>query len=541
VRGLLSVHPFEPESGFACFIQDHPFFAAIWNFSDGVSTALFGGGRTPITILWTAALTGIALGIRYNRRRLLNRHGLQTYYGLRFIGGTDPWRQMVLLTMAAAVFLSSNPQAAYAGTPVYDPVFYYYHPDNLGSSQLMTDRDGDVVQHYGYSPFGRENYKNNALAFPVSSRYTGQTLDEDTGLYYYGERHYDPSLARFIQADSIVPDPGSSQAFNRYAYCCNNPLVYTDPTGNFLVNPGFSIGQSVSAGLDYASSSYTWDLHSGDSFGWSSGSGSSSVWMSSENSWLTGAPSAGGPLISGWSTENGWSFSEPWFYGRHSYGGGDGDSGGGFNYFSALLIPTGPGEFFETLDDYRADVGRHTVQSMLNGAQFLQDSVIGTWDMFLTDSPNDWLRFNSPQWARGLVDEQSTLSYQFERVVFTAGAGLVASRLGGVVTRGSGAMPGATRPTFGPGPYAGESIPARSRAQVFTPAERAAINRIGQRTGCHTCGVKIPGTKSSNFVPDHQPVSALTPPTTPQQLYPQCIDCSRVQGLGVARQLKGNP
>jgi RHS repeat-associated protein len=127
------------------------------------------------------------------------------------------------------------PTAAYAGpgTPDYDPVFYYYHPDHLGSSQLMTDRDGDVVQQYGYSPFGREDYKNNTLAFSVSNRYTGQTLDEETGLYYCGARYYDPELARFIQADSTVPDPEFSQAYNRYAYCYNNPLKFSDPTGQF--------------------------------------------------------------------------------------------------------------------------------------------------------------------------------------------------------------------------------------------------------------------------------------------------------------------
>jgi RHS repeat-associated protein len=145
----------------------------------------------------------------------------------------DPWRQMVLLCLAASVFLSSNPQAVYAGTPDYDPVFYYYHPDHLGSSQLMTDRDGDVVQHYGYSPFGRENYRNNTYAFSVSNRYTGQQLDEDTGLYYYGARYYDPELARFIQADSTIPDPEFSQAYNRYAYVYNNPLKFSDPTGQF--------------------------------------------------------------------------------------------------------------------------------------------------------------------------------------------------------------------------------------------------------------------------------------------------------------------
>jgi len=153
-----------------------------------------------------------------NRRRLRERYGRRSCYGLRAFGDTDPRRQMVLLSLAAAVFPSSNPQAAYAGTPTYDPVFYYYHPDHLGSAQLMTDRAGEVVQHYGYTPFGKESYQNNTYAFEVSSRYTGQTLDEDTGLYYYGARYYDPEF---------------SQACNRYAYVYNNPLKFSDPTGQY--------------------------------------------------------------------------------------------------------------------------------------------------------------------------------------------------------------------------------------------------------------------------------------------------------------------
>jgi hypothetical protein len=98
---------------------------------------------------------------------------------------------------------------------------------------------------------------------------------------------------------------------------------------------------------------------------------------------------------------------------------------------------------------------------------------------------------------------------------------------------------GALHPTLRPGPHAGESIPARSTSQRFTPAERAEIDRIGQTSGCHTCGTKDPGTKSGHFIPDHQPASATVPDGTPQRLYPQCINCSREQGLELARQKRG--
>jgi hypothetical protein len=83
---------------------------------------------------------------------------------------------------------------------------------------------------------------------------------------------------------------------------------------------------------------------------------------------------------------------------------------------------------------------------------------------------------------------------------------------------------------IGPGPFAGESIPARGPDRNFTAEEREEINRIGSETGCHTCGTKEPGTRTDNFVPDHQLPSALNSNDEDQRLYPQCLLCSRRQG-----------
>ncbi len=93
------------------------------------------------------------------------------------------------------------------------------------------------------------------------------------------------------------------------------------------------------------------------------------------------------------------------------------------------------------------------------------------------------------------------------------------------------------RNTLEPGPHAGKSIPARSKGRDFTPEERQQVNDIGNDTGCHTCGSKDPKTKSGNFIPDHQPVSALVPDGTEQQLYPHCQSCSNSQG-GTVSQMK---
>jgi len=59
-----------------------------------------------------------------------------------------------------------------------------------------------------------------------------QRWDSALALYDYRAR-YHPALGRFLSADTVVPEPGNPQALNRYAYVLNNPLKYTDPSGQW--------------------------------------------------------------------------------------------------------------------------------------------------------------------------------------------------------------------------------------------------------------------------------------------------------------------
>ncbi len=143
---------------------------------------------------------------------------------------TSIWRQFITLVSISAFLWGMTPEAHAASA--YNPVFYYYHNDNLGSSNVLTDRTGQMVEHYEYATFGKTSYQDNTSAYQVSNRYTGQIFDDETGLYYYGARYYDPQLGRFIQSDTIVPSAGAPQTLNRYSYCNNNPLNFTDPSGH---------------------------------------------------------------------------------------------------------------------------------------------------------------------------------------------------------------------------------------------------------------------------------------------------------------------
>ena len=68
---------------------------------------------------------------------------------------------------------------------------------------------------------------------PANYTFTGQYSDSYINLLWYGSRHYDPELGRFIQPDSIVPLASQGvQAWDRYEYVNNVPTRYTDPTGH---------------------------------------------------------------------------------------------------------------------------------------------------------------------------------------------------------------------------------------------------------------------------------------------------------------------
>jgi RHS repeat-associated protein len=106
----------------------------------------------------------------------------------------------------------------------------YYHTDHLGSSTVVTGESGNIEQAIVYEPYGRTRASYGPT--DVHHKFTGQELDDSTGLYHYNARYYDPALGRFLSADTIVPDPANPQSLNRYAYARNNPLVYSDPSGH---------------------------------------------------------------------------------------------------------------------------------------------------------------------------------------------------------------------------------------------------------------------------------------------------------------------
>ncbi len=102
---------------------------------------------------------------------------------------------------------------------------FFYHTDGLGSITDLTNSTGTIAQSYVYDSFGQIITVTSGLENPYT--YTGRELDNESGLYFYRRRYYDPMVGRFLQEDPI----GFLGGVNKYAYTLNNPINFTDPSG----------------------------------------------------------------------------------------------------------------------------------------------------------------------------------------------------------------------------------------------------------------------------------------------------------------------
>ena len=105
-----------------------------------------------------------------------------------------------------------KPDGPGGGAPLED-AHYFYHPDHLGSSSYITNDLGQVFQHLEYFPFGETFVEEHSNTQRAPYLFTGKELDEDTGLYYYGARYYDPRTSLWQSADPVLAKylPGAGE------------------------------------------------------------------------------------------------------------------------------------------------------------------------------------------------------------------------------------------------------------------------------------------------------------------------------------------
>ncbi|WP_061261006.1 RHS repeat domain-containing protein, partial [Leptospira interrogans] len=106
----------------------------------------------------------------------------------------------------------------------------YYLTDQVDSVSTVLDDEGNTLSLMQYLPYGETFVQRGDLNF--SPKFNSQELDRESGFYFYNARFYDPGIARFTSADTLIPDEYNSQAWNRFAYVYNNPIGAKDPTGH---------------------------------------------------------------------------------------------------------------------------------------------------------------------------------------------------------------------------------------------------------------------------------------------------------------------
>jgi len=148
---------------------------------------------------------------------------------------------------------------------------FYYHADHLGSTGYVTRENGEVHEHVQYFPFGETWVQQGGNTEKDPYLFTAKELDEETGLYYFGARYYDPRTSVWVSADPILEkylpttneqgkqndgEAGGvflSSNLNLYAYSHQNPVILFDPDGR-------SVRGDAMIALGYTTRTASWVL-----------------------------------------------------------------------------------------------------------------------------------------------------------------------------------------------------------------------------------------------------------------------------------------
>lgn len=128
------------------------------------------------------------------------------------------------------------------GFMLNDSATYLYLKNAQGDITAIVDENGEILVRYTYNawgavdfvvPFGVDPGVTTILATVSPFTYRGYCYDYDIGMYYLQSRYYDPTICRFINADSTdyLGATGTLLSYNLFAYCENEPVNYIDETG----------------------------------------------------------------------------------------------------------------------------------------------------------------------------------------------------------------------------------------------------------------------------------------------------------------------
>src|SRR5262249_31684139 len=118
----------------------------------------------------------------------------------------------------------------------------YFLPDHLNSTNVVTDASGTPLENLDYYPYGSTRIDQTTNNFREQKQYIGQYSDPETNLSYLQARYYDGSKGEFLSEDPMflaypkqqrLTDP---QSLNSYSYANDNPIINSDPAGQYAID-----------------------------------------------------------------------------------------------------------------------------------------------------------------------------------------------------------------------------------------------------------------------------------------------------------------
>ena len=204
------------------------------------------------TTLKTATFTYAADG---QRRKMQIGNAITIYvdnYQVNKNGNTEQRLHYISGPAGLCALIVQN----YNGSTLTSRATYYLQTDYQGSIIAAYYSGGTLYRSFAYDPWGSRRAGNNWTNYQpepetlITRGYCGHEHLDDFGTINMNGRIYDPRLGRFLSPDPYVQAPYNSQNYNRYSYCLNNPLKYTDPSGDFFWIP-FAIGAIIGGYTGY--------------------------------------------------------------------------------------------------------------------------------------------------------------------------------------------------------------------------------------------------------------------------------------------------
>ncbi|EMN93621.1 RHS repeat-associated core domain protein, partial [Leptospira interrogans serovar Medanensis str. UT053] len=106
----------------------------------------------------------------------------------------------------------------------------YYLTDQVDSVSTVLDDEGNTLSLMQYLPYGETFVQRGDTNF--APKFNSQELDRESGFYFFNARYYDPGIARFTSADTLIDGELDTQGWNRFSYVKGNPIGAKDPTGH---------------------------------------------------------------------------------------------------------------------------------------------------------------------------------------------------------------------------------------------------------------------------------------------------------------------